>query len=221
VILAIRRCHLASVVAAVLLGCVQPSPTPLPGSTSSPLASPSPALPASPPQAASAEPSSPAPTAPLPDVDFFVSALARFGLPAPCPCPDVVTFHRVGRKLIVQVEGAYFQISPNGQNLSRLPAAPQGLPDNGLVSPQSAGDGTLWVLRDKDKPAPGIAQPTASQLLRRLPSGEWAQARLHYPSGSLDDVILSDLLVDESSVWVAGFSLARPNELVIWVLRAP
>jgi len=97
----------------------------------------------------------------------------------------------------------------------RLLGVPQG-----LVSPRAvvADDGTLWLLGDK--PAPDAPPSRISQLLRRSASGEWAQVRLHYPWAALgDDVTLSDVFVDGSSIWVVGYSQAQPNGVTIWALR--
>ncbi|WP_438015113.1 hypothetical protein WMF18_30085 [Sorangium sp. So ce315] len=89
----------------------------------------------------------------------------------------------------------------------------------GLWGPEIsvAEDGTLWILNDTSdaNPAPLIA--FTSQLLRRAPSGEWAQVRLRAPSGPVGaDVILSHVYVQGSVAWFVGFTKTQRDRVLVW-----
>jgi hypothetical protein len=81
----------------------------------------------------------------------------------------------------------------------------------GLWAPQIAvgSDGTLWVLSDTPAYNPILPDTFQYQLLRRSPSGEWAQVRLRTQSGPFgpfgDNVIWSRLFVRGNALWLASF----------------
>lgn len=89
----------------------------------------------------------------------------------------------------------------------------------GLWAPQiaMADDGALWVLSDTPQFNPEPPETFTSQLLRRSPTGEWAQIRLRTASGPLgDDVVWSRLFVQGRTIWLVSFPEGRRDRLSVW-----
>ncbi|WP_437875237.1 hypothetical protein [Sorangium sp. So ce513] len=166
----------------------------------------------------------------IPTVERFTPGQetgALEALPLPPQSPPRLEWHSLAARspADVYVAGVFADppehLGPTVSYLAHWNGATWSLLDvpQGLWAPEIsvAEDGTLWILSDTSDANPAPPHTFTSQLLRRAPSGDWAQVRLRAPSGvTTADMILSHIFVHGSAIWLTGFTEAQRDRVLVW-----